>query len=66
MKLPIVIIDRPKFRFRALKSKAALKYQKFQLDETDSEKICILKPPAWLFLTQKLSDKSSTKMRRLE
>ena len=61
--LPIAVVDRPGWRFRALSSIAATRFASARLPEQDAAVLASLRPPAWVFLTGPLSDISSTAIR---
>ena len=61
--VPIAVIDRPGYRFRAMASKAAQKYSHFRIEETDASGIGMLKPPVWTIITAPHSPLSSTEIR---
>jgi nicotinate-nucleotide adenylyltransferase len=61
--MPIAVVDRPGWRFKALSSIAATRFATARLPETDAAELALLRPPAWVFLTAPLSDLSSTAIR---
>src|SRR5262245_55973406 len=61
--LPIVIVDRPGWRLKALASKAARAFQRARKPEADAANLPLMPPPAWTFLTGPLSQTSSTEIR---
>ena len=61
--VPVAVIDRPGYRFRAMASKAAQKYRRFRIEETDTSGFGMLKPPVWTIITAPLSSLSSTEIR---
>ncbi len=61
--LPIVVVDRPGWRLKALASKAARAFQRARKPEADAANLPLLPPPAWTFLTGPLSQTSSTEIR---
>lgn len=61
--VPVAIVDRPGWRFRALSSIAATSFAAARVPEQDSAELASLRPPAWVFLTAPLSDLSSTAIR---
>jgi len=61
--LPIAVLDRPGFRFKALSSPAARSFARARIDESDAAGLASLEPPAWTFLTLPLSSQSSTSIR---
>jgi nicotinate-nucleotide adenylyltransferase len=62
--LPIVIVDRPGYRFKALSSKAANALWRYRLPESQARSLPGRKPPAWVFLTNPLACYSSTAIRQ--
>jgi nicotinate-nucleotide adenylyltransferase len=61
--IPIVVVDRPGWRLKALASRAARAFAKSRKPETDAALIADMPPPAWTFLTGRLSNASSTAIR---
>ena len=61
--LPIAVVDRPGWRFKALSSIAATRFASSRLPEQAAALLPSLRPPAWVFLTGPLSDISSTAIR---
>jgi nicotinate-nucleotide adenylyltransferase len=61
--MPIAVVDRPGWRLRALSSPAASALAAARVPEARSQKLAGLKPPAWTFLTSRLSPLSSTAIR---
>ena len=61
--LPVVVVDRPSFRYRALSSQAAHYYDWCYLESANLKDFAFLQPPVWTFMTIPLSDKSSTAIR---
>lgn len=62
--LPIAVLDRPGYRFRALAGPAARRFERARIDESDAAGLARRAPPAWAFLTLPLSPQSSTALRR--
>jgi nicotinate-nucleotide adenylyltransferase len=62
--VPIVVVDRPGWRMKALASKAARAFAAHRVPEIDARALGQLPPPAWTFLTGPLSQLSSTTLRR--
>lgn len=62
--VPIVVMDRPGWRLRALASKAAHTLARYRVAEAASHVLAFRPPPAWMFLTIRLSPLSSTALRR--
>jgi nicotinate-nucleotide adenylyltransferase len=61
--LPLLVIDRPGWTFRALSSPAAGVLRPSRLKENEAHLLPELKPPAWVFLTLPLRKESSTAIR---
>lgn len=61
--VPVAVIDRPGYRFAALSGRAAQAYARAYVDESDAGGIGRFTPPAWTFLTARLSPLSSTELR---
>ena len=61
--MPVAVIDRPKWRFKALSRKAAQVMSRNRIDEADARKLATLSAPAFVFLTSRLSALSSTALR---
>jgi nicotinate-nucleotide adenylyltransferase len=61
--VPIVVVDRPGWRMKALASKAARAFARSRRPETDAALLAHTPPPAWTFLTGPLSHVSSTAIR---
>jgi nicotinate-nucleotide adenylyltransferase len=61
--LPIMVIDRPEMRNRALASVAAHKYSVARLPESCAKLLPALSAPAWIYATAPLHDVSSTDIR---
>lgn len=61
--LPLVVVDRPKWRLKALASPAAQAMRAAQVPEREAATLLDRGPPAWTYLTSKLSALSSTSLR---
>ena len=61
--MPVAVLDRPRWRYRALASRAALSHAACQLPETESRGLAQANAPAWSFLSIPLSNMSSTALR---
>jgi len=61
--VPIAVIDRPGWHLKALASPAARYLARYRLPEAASARLLEPKPPAWVFLTTRLSEASSTALR---
>ena len=61
--VPVVVVDRPGWRLKALASKAARAFAAARVPETEAAGLAHRPPPAWTFLTGPLSHMSSTALR---
>lgn len=61
---PMAIVDRPGWRFRALASPAARTLAGGRIREHEARLLTRHRPPAWAFLSTRLSPLSSTDLRR--
>ncbi len=61
--VPIVVVDRPGWRMKALASKAARAFAGSQVPEAEARGLANRPAPAWTFLTGPLSHLSSTRLR---
>lgn len=61
--VPIAVVDRPGWRLKALASPAARYLARARLPEDRARALPDAKPPAWVFLTTRLSEASSTALR---
>ncbi len=61
--LPVVVVDRPGWRMKALASKAARTFAGSRLPEKEASTLPLRPAPAWTFLTGPLSHASSTAIR---
>ena len=62
--MPFAVVDRPGWRLKALASRAAIALASARLPESDARSLPLRRPPAWTFLTSRLSSVSSTRLRR--
>ncbi len=62
--MPVAVLDRPGFRYRALASPAARAFAHARVDESDAAGLALMRPPVWSYLTIPLSELSSTQLRR--
>jgi len=62
--MPVAVLDRPGFRFHAMKSPAANTFNRARVDERQGPSLALLRPPAWAYLTYPLVDISSTQLRQ--
>ena len=61
--MPVAVLDRPGWRYRALASRAALSHADAKLPEAESRRLAQATAPAWSFLSIPLSNLSSTALR---
>ncbi len=61
--MPILAVDRPEWRQRALASRAAICFSRFRIPEREAALLPSLSPPAWCYLSGPLSKLSSTALR---
>jgi nicotinate-nucleotide adenylyltransferase len=61
--MPMAVIDRPRWRHRALASPAAHALARYRLADEKAATLATKKPPAWVYLTNKLLPHSSTAIR---
>jgi len=63
-RMPLAVLDRPGYRFRAMAAPAAIAYQRARIDETQASALALTRPPAWTYLTIPLVNISSTELRQ--
>jgi nicotinate-nucleotide adenylyltransferase len=61
--MPIAVEDRPGWRYRALCSSAASRFEGWRIPESQAAMLPDLAPPAWCYLSGRLSNLSSTALR---
>lgn len=61
--VPVAVLDRPGLRMKAHASQAATRFHGDYIDESDALGLARMKPPAWTFITHRLSPLSSTALR---
>jgi len=61
--MPVAVVDRPGWRFKALSSIAAQAFAAYRLPEHEAAALAACRPPAWVFLTAPRSELSSTAIR---
>ena len=61
--LPIAVVDRPGWRLRSVARPAAGYLAGTRIPEASASSLALRKPPAWVFLTSRLSALSSTALR---
>lgn len=62
--VPIAVVDRPGWRLKALAAPAARALERSRIRERYAGKLPLMPPPAWIFLTNRLSNQSSTALRQ--
>jgi nicotinate-nucleotide adenylyltransferase len=63
--MPFAVVDRPGYRLKALASPAARTLARCRLPESRARLLAVHRPPAWVFLTNKLTPQSSTRLRQI-
>lgn len=61
--MPFVVADRPQWRLRALAAPAARALARFRLSDRQAARLAGRTPPAWVYLTVRLSPESSSDIR---
>lgn len=61
--MPIAVADRPSWRFKALASPAAMRFGRYRMPEREARRLPLAQPPAWVYLSWRLSHISSTLLR---
>jgi nicotinate-nucleotide adenylyltransferase len=61
--MPVAVADRPSWRLRALNARAARRFSRFRQAEHRARLLPWMEPPAWVYLTGRLSPLSSTALR---
>jgi nicotinate-nucleotide adenylyltransferase len=61
--MPIAVVDRPGWRLKSLAGPAGAALTRNRIPESDAGRIAGAAPPAWVFLTSRLSPLSSTAIR---
>jgi nicotinate-nucleotide adenylyltransferase len=62
--LPIAVFARPSYCFVALAAKAARRFARYRLREGMGRSLAMAKPPAWLFVHDRLNPISATEIRK--
>lgn len=62
--IPIAVIDRPGWRFKAMASPAALRFRSAMVPEAQAGTLAVRVAPAWTYLTVPQCPLSSTQLRR--
>ena len=61
--VPLGVMARPGQRISARMSRTARIFAPFRLRPRDANRLCHMRPPAWVFLNVPMSDQSSTRIR---
>jgi nicotinate-nucleotide adenylyltransferase len=61
--MPVAVVDRPFWRYRALSSPTANSFARFRVPEEQAAALPDMTPPAWCYLSGPLSNLSSTALR---
>jgi nicotinate-nucleotide adenylyltransferase len=61
--VPMAVVDRPGWRLKALSSPAAASLARYRVPEGLAGRLPDMQPPAWSFLSTRLSEASSTALR---
>lgn len=62
--IPFAVVDRPGWRLRGLAGRAAKSLETRRVPESHAPQLPLAKTPAWTFLSARLSEQSSTAIRR--
>jgi nicotinate-nucleotide adenylyltransferase len=62
--MPVAVVDRPGMRHKALASPAARRFAKARIRENRARALATMRPPAWIYLTIRLTTASSTAIRK--
>ena len=62
--MPIMVVDRPGSTLSYRSARAAIALSRYRVDESDSELLARMKPPAWTFVHGPRSPLSSTAIRK--
>lgn len=62
--VPIAVIDRPTYSYKALAGRAARRFGRARLAARDARALASRRPPAWIFLRARLHPASATAIRR--
>lgn len=60
---PIAVVDRPSWRHKSLAGKLAYAFGISRVPESEAALLANMEPPAWVYLTTRLSPLSSTELR---
>lgn len=61
--LPILVLDRPRARLRALASPAARRFSASRLPDSAASRLPLMRAPAWIYMSLPLRDISSSALR---
>lgn len=61
--MPFVVADRPQWRLKALAAPAARALARYRLSDSQAPSLALQSPPAWTYLTLRLSPESSSEIR---
>jgi nicotinate-nucleotide adenylyltransferase len=61
--MPFVVADRPQWRLKALAAPAARALAKYRIPDSQITALALQSPPAWAYLTLRLSPESSSEIR---
>ena len=61
--LPVAVLDRPSYHLGALAAPAARRFARHRLPEDAAAGLADRRPPAWVFIHQRLNPESSTRIR---
>ncbi len=59
----IAVFDRPSYSLRALAAKSSHRFARYRLPESRARQLATLRPPAWVFVHDRLDTRSSTAIR---
>jgi len=61
--VPVAVFDRPSYSLQAVAATAARRFARYRLPEARARGLPERRPPAWVFLHQRLNPQSSTRIR---
>jgi len=61
--VPVAVFDRPTYSLKAVAATAARRFARYRLPESKARGLPDRRPPAWVFLHQRLNPQSSTRIR---
>lgn len=65
-RVPIAVFPRAPYSLRALRGRAAKRFEGARISAAQASKVARMKPPAWVFLRAPLHGQSATRIRGLE